>query len=340
MTALWRLNSCHLRAAYDCDKAVSTRLRRGSLFSALGNTAHALEEAVHQGEFEGEDDSRLNAKIDAYWNNTLLKELGLLQAQWTEYQVPRVRDLPRYATVYCNATERAAEIVRSSRSTTRSQITAHVEQTLIDEERLILGRPDRYVIDGDSFSVIDIKSGVVDSEIAPAHRHQLLTYCHLIEQETGLIPNSIAIQDIEGRQVRENVSSEQVAKHIAEILESRSHFLERVKRAGGWQDAATPSRDTCQFCDYRVICPAYWNQPSEEIQDNDFKGTVVSVPMPRVFTVSSDAQRVDQPAIVSVSGYEKPVALGAAVAVTGGWLVGSMLRASIGTSVFEITQQQ
>lgn len=336
VTALWRLNSCHLRAAYDCDRSVSELLRRGSLYTALGNAAHALEEAVHRGDFNAEDETTLENAIDKCWSESLIKELDLLQAQWTEYRIPRMRDLPRYATIYCNATGRAAESIRNRVSIPMPQQFARVEQTLVDEGNAILGRPDRYVIDGDGFSVIDIKSGIVDSEIAPAHRHQLLTYCHLIEQETGLTPKAIAIQDIEGRQVSEKVSSEQVARHISEILESRSRFLKRIGDTKGWKDSATPSRETCRFCDYRVICPAYWDQPTDDIHEHDFKGSVISVPMPGVFTLAPDDQREGQPEIVSVSGYKEPLTPGAHVAVTGGWLVGNVLRASIGTSVFKI----
>ena len=340
VTALWRLNSCHLRAAYDCDRDVSDFLRRGSLYTALGNAAHALEEAVHRGDFDAEDETTLEAAIDRCWSESLILELDLLQAQWPEYRIPRMRDLPRYATIYCNATGRAAESIRSRVSTALPHQYARVEQTLVDEDNAILGRPDRYVVDGDGFSVFDIKSGVVDSEISPAHRHQLLTYCHLIERETALTPKAIAIQDIEGHLVSEKVSSVQVAEHISTILESRSRFLKRVGNTREWKDSASPSQEACRFCDYRVICPAYWGQPADDIHEHDFKGSVISVPMPGVFTLSPDHKREGQPEIVSVSGYEQPIKPGAHVAVTGGWLVGNVLRAAIGTRVFEVRGQK
>jgi hypothetical protein len=333
VTPLWRLLQCPLQFAYDQDRNSSLQFRRGNTFSALGNATHALEEAVHDGEFDSFQLDDLSRAIDEYWQRLIEGELDKLRAQWPEYSLPRPADLPRYSIVYCSATERARILAEARRNRLPGSGKAQIEKTLVDSHNAIEGRPDRYVVDGSTFTVIDIKSGVVSDQIQPSHRHQLLTYCHLISLETGLAPKSIAIQDIEGNLVIEDVDLHLVTAHMSDVLAAKSTFSERVQSGNSFLGDAKPGSEVCRYCNYRAICHAYWDQPPPDRQQSDIRGVVVKTSS-HGFTVKRDTADMPEPEFVTVTGYRPSVEPGASVIITGGYIFRNSIKAGIGTTVF------
>jgi hypothetical protein len=326
---------CPLQFAYDRDSVSSERLRRGNTFTALGNATHALEEAVHNGEFDEIAVEGLASVIDEYWNHLIEAELGEVHKQWPEYELPKSKDIPRYSIVFCNATERAVELATARRSRQTGVAKTEIEQTLVDYANAIEGRPDRYHTEGEWFTVIDIKSGVVSESIKPEHRHQLLTYCHLVRQQTGLSPRSIGIQDIEGNVVVEDVTIDEVENHIRQVIAAKQAFLTAVTEKRSMLDEARPAAETCAHCNYRVICPAYWQLPVDQRQSSDVKGVVVGATA-NSFTVQLDDSESGKPEFVTVTGCRAPMQVGSSVTVAGGHAFGNSIRAGIGTTVFEI----
>lgn len=337
MTSLWRLMLCKLQFAHDRDSAVAKKFKRGNTFTALGSAAHKLEELVHKGEFDATEDSAIPSAVIESWNQLIDNELIHLQAQWPEYEPLRPRDLPKYAHVFCNATDRAIDLVRRRRARNPGGPRIEVEKTLVDETLRIEGRPDRYVVTGNSFSVVDIKSGAASAEIQPAHRHQLLTYRHLISEATGLTPTSIQVQDVEGNLTEEHVTPEVVATHIARVVNSRDDFLTILGDAAGFSRHAQPSSDSCRFCNYRVICSSYWTLPDGERQKDDFIGTVEVIPRAGAITVKREQFLEGEPEYVTIIGYKPSIEIGSRIAVSGGYLHQNVMRAGIGTTIFTIT---
>lgn len=329
---------CKLQFAHDRDTTVAAKLKRGSTFTALGSAAHKLEELVHEGAFDTIEESEVSASVIDCWDELIREELVRLHAQWPEYEPVQPRDLPRYAHVFCNATDRAMDLVlrRRTRGTVGPRV--EIEKTLVDENLRIEGRPDRYVVSGATFSVVDIKSGLASAEIRPAHRHQLLTYCHLIEHVTGLSPQSIQIQDVEGNTTEESVTSEVVASHIARVVDTRDDYLSIEAGNEGYTRHAQPAAESCRYCNYRVICTSYWTLPDGERQKDDFIGTVEMIPKADAITVRREKFREGEPEYVTILGYKPSIKLGTRVAVSGGYLHHNVMRAGIGTTIFEITQ--
>lgn len=329
---------CKLQFALDRDPAASSRFRRGNTFTALGSAAHKLEEAVHKGSFDDIDESAVVNAIVEYWDELIQNELDHLHVKWPEYEPVKPRDLPKYAYVFCNATDRAADLALRRRVRGAGGPRIEVEETLVDENLRIEGRPDRYLVSGDSFSVVDIKSGAATSEIQPAHRHQLLTYCHLIAKTKGLTPKSIQIQDVEGNCNEEPVTTEVVANHISKVVEARDEYTRISAAREEFTRNAQPNTDTCRYCNYRVICAAYWALRDDERQRDDFIGTVEVIPKYAAFTVRREKVRVGEPEHITVLGYKPAVPIGSRVAIAGGYLHQNVMRAGIGTTVFIIEQ--
>ena len=330
---------CPLQFAYDQDTVSSQMFRRGNTFTALGNAAHALEEAVHKGEFDRIEQPDLSSSIDRYWMQLVEKELEKLREKWPEYEIPRANDLPRYSVVFCNSTERANSLVTARRNRQPGASKIEVEQSLVDSENSIEGRPDRYRIDGNEFTVIDIKSGVITDSIQPMHRHQLLTYCHLVRLKTGLTPKSIAVQDIEGNLVVEEITTTDVENHLKKVIEVKNGFLVTLSKNGSMLNEAQPGKETCAHCNYRAICPAYWNQPLEQRQPSDIRGPVVAA-TDSSFTVRRDACLADEPEFMTVIGCKTPIRIGSSVTVAGGHIFGNSIRAGVGTTIFEVEGAQ
>lgn len=336
VTSLWRLMLCKLQFALDRDSAVSRQLRRGSTFTALGSAAHKLEELVHEGKFDKINDLEVSDAVIECWDELIQVELARLHAQWPEYELIRPRDFPRYAYVFCNATDRAADLAIRRRLKGAGGPRIEIEKTLIDNDLQIEGRPDRYVVTDNTFSVVDIKSGAATSEIQPAHRHQLLTYCHLIAKTNGLTAKSIQIQDVEGNCTEELVSSDVIANHISKVVKVRAEYMGISAGNEGFTQYAQPSADACRYCNYRVICASYWNLPDDERQKDDLIGTVQVIPKHGAFTIRREQVQEGEPEFVTILGYEPAVAIGSRVAITGGYLHQNIMRAGIGTTVFVI----
>jgi len=139
--------------------------------------------------------------------------------------------------------------------------------------------------------------------------------------------------------VVEEITATDVESHLKKVIEAKNEFLATISKNGSMLDEAQPGKETCAHCNYRVICPAYWNQPLEQRQPSDVRGPVVAA-TDSSFTVKRDAYCADELEFVTVIGCKTPIRIGSSVTVAGGHIFGSSIRAGVGTTIFEVEGTQ
>lgn len=122
----------------------------------------------------------------------------------------------------------------------------------------LAGRPD--VVDrmeGDLW-VVDLKTGLSQSEPSPAQRQQLLFYCELVRSEVGQFPKMAAVESTRGERYSFRVEPDEAQ----EVVDRALAMLNTLNSAweGGLSDSlANPSESTCGWCPFRPVCGPFFN---------------------------------------------------------------------------------
>ena len=138
------------------------------------------------------------------------------------------------------------------------------EQWLSAAEGRIVGRPD--VIHGDT--VIDYKSGEIyeygSSTVAKAsYVRQLQSYAFLIHACTGRWPSRGVLLPMEGppfEVVLDPIACESCASDALERLEQYNCQVDAMASAIAF---ANPSPESCKWCPYQMVCPAFWKAAAD-----------------------------------------------------------------------------
>jgi hypothetical protein len=259
------LRVCGLRAAFSLDRSF-VRLRRPSPASALGLASHELTEAVSRGRFDAVSDECLEDALEEEWDLRIESHRRDLEQAWSLGAVPSPNRWPGYGPTRRRLLRRLAEQARSRRAGGAfSQPAAAVEEMLEPDGIPLRGQPDRVEASSEGPRLVDLKSGwTVGDELRPAHRRQLLTYSFLWHAVHGEWPASACIQRLDGARIPLEVDPEEAKAVVAELIEMRDQFnASLVSTSSTWQ-LASPSPDACLHCDFKGVCPAFFEQVGED----------------------------------------------------------------------------
>ena len=111
-------------------------------------------------------------------------------------------------------------------------------------------------------AVIDYKTGdVFEHEerdfVEPSYVRQLQLYAFLVMESTGWWPSRGVLFPMEGPPVEIDLYSDDCESTAAEALE----LLDQFNRAVLDSDVgrlAQPSAETCRWCPFKLVCPAFW----------------------------------------------------------------------------------
>lgn len=333
-----QLSQCFLQFAYSRDERFSTVLRRPNTYTSLGLTAHRLTEAVWQGDFTHAEDDEIRAMLNSAWEGLVEKEYEKLRQRWPDREVPVPKEWPFYSITRAKTIRRVlAEIARHQQQAPNfdQHHTSWIEKEFVDEELQLKGIPDRVITQQDGFYVFDIKTGHSISEISTPYRRQLLLYAHLVAQNTGLKPLAIAIIRAGGETIWENISSQDIQNCLDEVKTTIKAFLNT--KSEEILSTASPSPNVCRFCDYKVVCKAYWEDSDPAWEDyRGVVGEIVKVIDTSTFKVRQilPANNIDREVGVSnlPSSYEE----GDHVAIVDGYLRDNGLRGDWYSTIMKV----
>jgi CRISPR/Cas system-associated exonuclease Cas4 (RecB family) len=303
------LLACPRRLAYARDPSTRT-WSRPTPRTALGVVAHALTEAAGTEDLPPQAADRA-AWLEARWDLLISQQMERLSAAWPHRAVPQPRAWPGYAITKVrlirhltrNAPTRAsAPGLSASRSASAPAGTSApaaapplpwVERTLRSDH--LFGTPDLVEEIEGKLRVVDLKAGVHQAETTPNQRRQLLLYAGLVQSALSRLPDMCVIVDARGTETSFTVTQPDVDAALADAESARAAFNESITAEEG--PPARPTSENCRWCDYRVVCSAYWGsrQADWPSTTGDIVGVVTRVTHPytelRAFD-SDDAQRV------------------------------------------------
>jgi hypothetical protein len=230
----------------------------------LGTAYHSVLERIWAlGEFDGD------VRIDELWTNAI----DILLAQAIAHPLnKRFADpdrWPGYYLVHAFAQLRAQEALGGQ----------HAERTpgggsgqVVREKELfamggkLVGKPD--VIIGNE--IRDYKSGRIYEECADGTQsvketyiRQLRLYGRLVEEHLGLSPTKGILLPMQGAPVEVSLNRQDCAvesEKAVRLLDSYNAQLHCISTAS---NLATPSPQACRWCQYKAICPAFWDSMTQ-----------------------------------------------------------------------------
>ena len=139
----------------------------------------------------------------------------------------------------------------------------------------LVGRPD--VVRADE--VVDFKTGDVfedegQEQIKGAYIRQLRLYAFLVKETLGWWPRRGVLLPMAGIPVMVEVEPDDCQKEAEEAVRLLGEYNEMISGYSDPIDLASPSPTSCRWCQYQLICPAFWRSVGPDWRDDLPSGSV------------------------------------------------------------------
>jgi CRISPR/Cas system-associated exonuclease Cas4 (RecB family) len=269
------LLACPYRVAWRLDTRYRY-LRRPRPRSELGRVAHAVVEDIGKGLLDSvKSPQQAEELVESSWDIHLNESVRRLVKEWAPSVPPNPEDWPGFYLTKIRVLRRALRLLASHSQTHAKSHVSSIEKTLTDPDSGIHGRPDRVEELAEGTCVVDLKTGLTQTEPSANQRIQLLIYAYLVFKATGIWPSRIAIEDPSGRRWQEGIKTEDVTDLIARISEARVAF-NRSSEVGKAREVARPEPETCRWCSYKPVCEPYWVSLTTDWEHGSVAGAVLS----------------------------------------------------------------
>jgi len=276
-SSLNAFDQCPKRLAFRRDPRTRGWSKR-STRSALGIVSHALTEAVLRGEAPESENRR--PWLEQRWDELIAEQLTRIRADWPGRAVPEAPLWRGYVATRTRLLRRLETEpgigFRAPRAAGSGGLPElpWVEFKLYDDVTGIFGTPDRVEIRDELLRVVDLKSGVHQSDASDTQWRQLLLYAHLVYTKLGRRPDVLVVQDARGREHTASAPMSAVERAVEAAVSTVAAFNGMTAAR---QVPAHPGQDQCGFCEFRVVCEEYWATRGEDWHPLDAWGTVESV---------------------------------------------------------------
>jgi len=280
---------CPQRVAFQRDPQTKD-LSRPSTRTALGQVSHRITELVLKGYAPAPETRK--AWLQEQWESAIADQAAALAKAWPGRPVPPPDRWPGYVATRTRLLRRLAiytvasspgAVVTSAKGSGQPQLP-WVERKLIDDGLGLFGTPDLVEERRGVLRVVDLKSGVHQHEIQVGQRRQLLLYAHLVTNALDRAVGEVAVIDVRGQETVLPVTEEEIAQAVSAATVARKKFNESVALG---EIPAQPSKDSCRFCPFKVVCAAYRDARQDDWGVVVLSGTVTDVPMPHIATITA-----------------------------------------------------
>lgn len=315
----------------------------------LGNPKAWLGSAYHEvlGKISTVDltSDTVDAVFERLWHQAVKARHRRARCHPLDQRFGTPSNWPGYYLIRAGARLRVQKILAEQPRSVRRDASHHWPSTPTEvrERRFIacadklVGRPD--LVRGDA--IVDYKTGQIfeDGEngqwgrVKASYLRQLRIYAYLIQQNLGIWPRLGVIVPLTGDAFEielHPVECEHEALEAVKLLDSYNEILH------AWQDPnmlASPSCEACNWCSYKIVCPAFWQNASihwpKMASGVSVKGTLLNSPQPvhggAAYSLSMDVHagtegncRIDvMPLNSSVHSSLSTVSAGETVRLTG-----------------------
>jgi CRISPR/Cas system-associated exonuclease Cas4 (RecB family) len=173
----------------------------------------------------------------------------------------------------------------SEKITSKREIIFHSEKWLESQDKLIGGKVDLVIENGNEIEIFDFKTGAIKqdllddegdvfSDVKNEYKEQLKLYAYLYFESTKKFPTALSIVDLAKQKFPIDFS----------VQECKSLFNEAKNLLKLTNDSinsnlfsATPNQENCKFCLYRPACSFFNTKLESDFSFNDVIGTVTHV---------------------------------------------------------------
>jgi RecB family exonuclease len=252
------MRACRLRSAFGRSGQLGPA--RPTVAQLLGTISHAVLEALATTRAILGD--RWDEELESQWTHATQAAAAELAAhdsqtlarpeEWDGYQIKlaRLRKTARRLHELLAPLGADAELI--------------TEQPLANRDGRLQGRPDLIVRAGGALWLVDYKTGAVISrdtrEPRESYVRQLRLYAYLAAESLGQWPQRALLVPLQGPVVDVEIDPDACANHADEALEQLAVFNAHAPDS----PPASPAPETCQWCPYAAVCPAFWSHCDEQ----------------------------------------------------------------------------
>jgi hypothetical protein len=208
-------------------------------------------------------------RINELWTQAI----AALQARAREHPLNKRFDNPEqwpgyhlvHAFVVLRAKKSLQEQPRKPAAAAREGVVLREREFTAMGGRLV-GKPD--VIVGNE--IRDFKSGQIYDEttdgkqtIKEAYVRQMRLYGRLVEEQLGMCPRKGVLVPMQGAAVEVSLDPQACAAEADEAVGLLDAYRCLLDAAFVASDLATPSAQACRWCQYKTLCPAFWENVNE-----------------------------------------------------------------------------
>lgn len=166
-----------------------------------------------------------------------------------------------------------------------SNIKFHSEKWFESQDKLIGGKVDLVIENGNEIEILDFKTGAITqdclddegeiySDVKNEYKEQLKLYAHLYFENTNKFPTALSLVDL-ARQKFPVEFSEQECKSLFD--EAKSLLKSTNDSINTKSFLANPKKENCKYCLYRPACSFFHKKLETDFSFNDVFGEVTNV---------------------------------------------------------------
>lgn len=166
-----------------------------------------------------------------------------------------------------------------------SNIKFHSEKWFESQDKLIGGKVDLVIENGNEIEILDFKTGAITqdclddegeiySDVKNEYKEQLKLYAHLYFENTNKFPTGLSLVDL-AKQKFPIEFSEQECKSLFD--EAKSLLKSTNECLNTKSFSANPKQENCIYCLYRPACSFFHKKLETDFSFNDVFGEVTNV---------------------------------------------------------------
>lgn len=174
---------------------------------------------------------------------------------------------------------------KSEQSTSFSNTKLHSEKWFESQDKLIGGKIDLIIENGNDIEIIDFKTGAITedclddegevySDVKSEYKEQLKLYAYLYFENTNKFPTDLSLVDL----AKQKFSVELSEEECKAVFDDAKNLLKTTNDCVKTKSfLAVPTEENCKYCLYRPACSFFHKQLETDFSFNDVFGEIKEV---------------------------------------------------------------
>jgi len=264
------MRTCLLRAGLSRASG-SSKFVLGNPKAWLGTAYHEVLEKIVEIDLNQES---LDGAVERLWDLAIAAQQQRADAHvldrrfgspttWPGYHVARASVLLRAGELSAAPASAVAPAPQEPRTGLAGTIR---EQEFTAFGGRLLGRPDviraSEVVDYKSGAIVEHDAATETNVVKAAYVRQLRIYGYLVKQKLGWWPRRGVLLPLGGAGVEVQLEPSDCEREASDAVALLDVYNGKVRSAAAPREFASPSPESCRWCAYKLVCPAFWQSAS------------------------------------------------------------------------------